>query len=258
MNDCAEGVVKGPHGSYRWHTYASVPSTNEACFAAGRRGDKTRLWVTADQQTAGKGRRGRGWHSPPGNLYASLLLSSPAREPASVGDLPLLAAVALADAIEAVTGTHALTVLKWPNDCLIDGAKISGILLESELLDGGTSIVVLGFGVNCISHPDTALYPTTDLASLGYRVDSKILFRSLVEKMDHWLARWDRGDNFDAVRSAWLSRATGIGKPITVRLPGKELNGLFLDLDKNGHLVLDEGGGETRLISAGDVFLSNS
>lgn len=258
MNDCKEGLINGPHAVYRWHAYESLPSTNEACFAAGRRNDAGSLWITADQQTAGKGRRGRGWHSPPGNLYASLLLLNAAREPASIGDLPLLAAVALAEAIETVTGTHALTALKWPNDCLIEGAKISGILLESELLDGGTSIVVLGFGVNCVSHPDTALYTTTDLAALGYRVDSRILFRSLVEKLDYWLALWDRGNNFAAVRSAWLSRATGIGNPITVRLPGRELKGLFLDLDQNGHLVLDEGGGETRLISAGDVFLSNS
>ncbi|MEP3278767.1 MAG: biotin--[acetyl-CoA-carboxylase] ligase [Stappiaceae bacterium] len=259
MSHHDEGIIDGPNASYRWRALSSVSSTNAACLTAGRKNSDTRnLWITADRQTAGKGRRGRSWESPPGNLYASVLLVNPALKTSSIGELPLLAAVALAEALEFVTGTHALSSLKWPNDCLVDGAKISGILLESELQDAGNSIVVVGFGVNCVSHPDSALYPTTDLAALGYRVDSRALFQALAKTLDRWLGIWDRGNNFSDVRTAWISRAVGIGKPITVRLPDQEIQGRFLDLDANGYLVLEEIGGATRLISAGDVFLSNT
>lgn len=212
------------------------------------------MWIVAEEQTAGRGRRGRDWASNRGNLFASLLLSDP--EPRDrIAELPLLAAVALAEAVDGAAGTHNLVSLKWPNDLLVEGAKLSGILLEAETTADGRRAVVLGFGVNCVSHPRTSLYPCIDLAALGYRVDAESLFYRLTGALQSWMNGWKQPDGFDAVRKTWLSRAAHLGQTITVRSAQEEFSGIFLDLNAQGHLVLGLEAGEEKTIFAGDVFL---
>lgn len=237
---------------FRFERHASLGSTNSTAMAAARAGQAGNLWVLADVQTEGRGRRGRNWASPVGNLFSSVLLIDPGpRE--RIGELPLVAAVALAEAVDKAVGAFGLARLKWPNDLLIGGAKLSGILLEAEPLADGRLAVVCGFGVNCASHPDPENYAATDLAALGYRVNPEDMFRCLAQCLAERLESW-REDGFGPARKAWLSRALRLGEEIIVRLPAEELVGHFRDIDPRGQLVLAMADGTTRVISAGDVF----
>lgn len=240
---------------YRFRAFASVGSTNASALEAARAGDPGRLWFVAGEQTAGRARRGRHWTSERGNLYASVLLVDvgPADR---LGELPLVAAVALADAVEAACGTIGLVRLKWPNDLLIEGRKISGILLEAQPLADDRTAVVCGFGVNCRHHPDLGHYPAGDLAAFGYNVQADRLFALLAQSLQSTLDDWVREGGFAAIRDRWVARASGIGEKITVRYPDRELTGIFLGIEPDGRLRLLVGGKTVELISAGDVFFA--
>lgn len=239
---------------FRIEEHESVGSTNSLCFERARSGDPGQLWIRAGEQTSGRGRRGRDWSSPKGNLFASLLLVDP--QPAErIGELPLLAAVALAEAVDKAAGTLQLVSLKWPNDLLIDGAKLSGILLEAEALADGRQAVVLGFGVNCVTHPPLTAYKATDLRSQGFQVGAEHLLEILAAVMAEKLSEWRRADGFARIRALWLSRSAHLGSKITVRSGQEEITGIFADLDARGHLVLEQENGRERTIYAGDVFL---
>lgn len=239
---------------FRFEAHESVGSTNNLCFERARDGNPGNLWIRSDIQTEGRGRRGRDWASPVGNLFASLLLVNP--EPAArIGELPLAAAVALAEAVDKAAGTLQLVKLKWPNDLLVEGAKLSGILLEAETLNDGRQAVVLGFGVNCVSHPLLSLYRATDLRSLGFQVSAERLFEALTSTMADQLVQWQQPGGFETIRRAWLKRAAHLGNRITVKLGQEEITGIFADLDARGHLVLRQDDGRQRTIFAGDVFL---
>lgn len=244
-------------GGWRRLALADVGSTNSEAMALARAGDPGMLWITANRQTAGRGRTGRVWISEPGNLYATALLVDPA--PAErLGTLPLVAALAVFDALKPdfAASPHALAI-KWPNDILVDGAKINGILLESERIADGRMAVVVGCGVNVAHHPENALYPATSLASCGVRTDIETLFSRLAAAFERRLAQWDRGSGFAETRADWLLAARGVGEPVTVRLAGGALTGVFAELDAEGYLCLTLAGGERRRISAGDLFFSS-
>lgn len=235
--------------------YKRVGSTNTRAIELAREGHPGHVWVRADEQTSGRGRRGRPWTSENGNLFASVLLRFEAFEERVV-QFPFLAALALADAVEHACGTTHLVQVKWPNDLLIDGAKISGILLESESQSAYGFYLVCGFGVNVNHHPDLGLYKTTDLRSLGFTCSADDLFASLAERFAHWLAIGSQPDGFESVRQAWLARAVGVGQEIRVRLTQEEFKGRFVDLDQFGRLIVKLENGQTRVVSAGDVFFS--
>jgi len=242
---------------FRFEEHDSVGSTNSLCFERARAGDPGDLWIRAGRQTEGRGRRGRDWSSPEGNLFTSLLLVDP--QPAErIGELPLVAAVALAQAVDKAAGTLQLVSLKWPNDLLVEGAKLSGILLEAETFGDGRQAVVIGFGVNCVSHPPLSLYRATDLRSLGFQVSAERLFECLTASMADQLARWRQPGGFETIRRAWLDRAAHLGKPVTVRTGREEITGIFADLDARGHLVLKQDDGRLQTLYAGDVFLSEA
>lgn len=236
--------------------HAELGSTNSHALAAAGEGDPGNLWIVARRQVAGRGRRARAWVSEPGNLYTSLLLIDPG-EGERVGQLPLVAALALAEAVDAMTGSYGLARLKWPNDLLVDGAKISGILLEATVLADGRRAVVCGFGLNLAHHPDLPGYAAADLAGLGFSVAPERAFRALAESAAKQLARWS-GEPFAGILEDWRRRAVGIGAPIRVRLEDRELTGVFAGLDSDGRLVLDQGEGRHMTVSAGDVFFEPS
>lgn len=232
----------------------SVGSTNDEAMALARAGSPSRVWVVADRQERGRGRSGRGWTSPPGNLYASLLLVDPC-EPHRAPQLGFVAGVALHRAVsEAVPYGVPGLALKWPNDLLRDGAKVAGILVEglSQAAAGGLSAVI-GLGVNLASHPVGQAYPAADLSDTG--LDLQTLFETLSRSMAEALALWDRGAGFARIREAWLARAGGLGGEIEVRRPAGTLRGTFRDIDAEGRLVLDQRG-ELATIEAGDVFFN--
>jgi BirA family biotin operon repressor/biotin-[acetyl-CoA-carboxylase] ligase len=226
-------------------------STNAEALRLARQGEPGPLWVTADRQTAGRGRRGRAWISPPGNLHASLLLTQPAAAE-HWPQLSFVAALAVHDAILATAGDlKPLLAIKWPNDLLLGGAKLGGILIEAE---SGVSAVAVGIGVNCASHPANTDFPATDLAAAGALVSRDSLFSALSGKMLGRLAQWNAGEGFRTIRADWLARAAGMGESVRVRLTEREFVGCFEALDEAGSLVLRLPEGNAMTIAAGDVF----
>jgi BirA family biotin operon repressor/biotin-[acetyl-CoA-carboxylase] ligase len=240
---------------FRLATHAVLPSTNAAAlhYAVEHAGDTQPLWIVAREQTAGRGRRGNSWISPPGNLYATLLLVDPA-PPRRAPELSFVVALAVDDAIRDRAPAMAdRLAMKWPNDVLCDGKKLAGILLEGRML-GDKVAVAIGIGVNCLHHPSSTSYPVTDLAAAGARVDAEALFTALSAAMPRRLAQWRSAAGFSAVRADWLARAVGIGETIRVRLPDRELVGRGEGLDDNGCLLLRLADGSLQTIAAGEVF----
>jgi BirA family transcriptional regulator, biotin operon repressor / biotin---[acetyl-CoA-carboxylase] ligase len=224
-------------------------STNTEALTLAHAGERGPLWVTAGRQSAGRGRRGRSWTSEPGNLFASLLLTEPA-PPEHWSELSLVTALAIHDTIaDLAPASRPRLAIKWPNDLLLDGAKFAGILAEGE---GGTTVVV-GIGINCVSHPADTDYPATNLAASRIKLSPEVVFSALSAKMLGRLAQWNQGEHFATIRTDWLSRAAGLGDEITVRLSERELAGTFETIDDMGQLVLVEPGGNRYAIAAGDV-----
>jgi BirA family transcriptional regulator, biotin operon repressor / biotin---[acetyl-CoA-carboxylase] ligase len=233
--------------------YDTLGSTNAEALARGRAGERGPLWITAVQQTAGRGRRGNAWVSEPGNLYASLLISD-AAPAAHLPELCFVAALAVRDAVYAATPRLASQIkLKWPNDLLLDGAKLAGILIEAESV-GGVTAVAAGVGVNCAHHPDNLAYPAISLAAHHTVISPDELLHALSLTMVLRLAQWGRGSGFAAIRAEWLADAAGIGGDIHVRLSDRELTGTFETLDPLGRLMLRLPGGTLEAITVGEVF----
>lgn len=227
----------------------TVGSTNVEALARG----EDRLWITAGQQSSGKGRRGRVWNSPAGNLYASLVLVDPA-DPRRAADLCFVAALALSDAIYATAPRAASAMaLKWPNDILIAGAKVAGILVEGAHRAGEFSAVI-GCGVNVASHPGGTPYPATHLLASDAALNLDSFFAAMSDAFASRLTVWQRGAGFAEIRKAWLSRAAGLGRRIVVRLPSGDIDGVFEALDTEGALVLLDDAGHRREVSAGEIF----
>ncbi|WP_244598186.1 biotin--[acetyl-CoA-carboxylase] ligase [Pseudohoeflea suaedae] len=240
--------------AFRHLPLGDVGSTNAELLERARKGEEAGLWITADRQLSGRGRRGRTWTSEPGNLYSSLLLIDPA-EPHLLGSLPLAVAIAVHDAIAAVLpGEGRRLAIKWPNDVLIDGAKTSGILIESEFLPDSRQAVVIGCGVNIAHHPNAGGYASTCLHECGAGISPDEFFAHLFMAMEHTLDIWDAGRGIATIRDRWIERATGIGGQIAVRLPDSEIHGLFAGIDGDGRLLLTLPDGGHRTFAAGDVF----
>jgi BirA family biotin operon repressor/biotin-[acetyl-CoA-carboxylase] ligase len=239
---------------FRLLAHDTLPSTNAEALALARRGEMGPLWVTARQQTAGRGRRGNAWISTPGNLYATLLVCDPAA-PENAPQLSFVAALAVFDAIfERVFTLPAKLALKWPNDILFGTAKLAGILIESETIAARLAVAV-GIGVNCMHHPVETAYPATDLATAGVAVSAEDLFGALSAAMARRLAQWHRGAGFKSIRADWLDRAAGMGGEMRVRLPeNREFVGRAEALDDHGRLLLRVADGTLQTITAGDVF----
>ena len=241
-------------GDIRHEALSDTSSTNTECLARARAGDSGLLWVTAERQTGGRGRRGRPWVSERGNLYASLLLIDPAPIE-RLASLPLAIAVAVHQAIRSVLppGAEPLEV-KWPNDILIGRKKTCGILVEGERLADGRHAVVIGIGINVSVMPDNPIYPVTCLRDQGSAASPEELFAHLFASMAETLDIWDEGQGIAEVTARWRAVACGIGEKITVNLPDRSISGYFAGIDDNGLLMLDTGAGRMMAIAAGDVF----
>jgi len=227
---------------------SETASTNDDVSALALQGAEEGVWLRADRQTAGRGRQGKVWQSSAGNLLASTLVRIRAGDPPAP-TLALVAAVALAEVVELIG--HVRPVIKWPNDLLVDGAKLSGILLERT----GDAVIV-GFGVNLAHHPEGLDRPTTSLAALnGVAPAPNVVALALAETFARWVARW-RSEGMAPLRARWLERAHPAGSALSAKLPdGTALDGLFDGLDESGALRLRLADGTTHVIHAADVFL---
>ncbi|MGE0501918.1 MAG: biotin--[acetyl-CoA-carboxylase] ligase [Rhizobiaceae bacterium] len=248
---------------FRIEAHDRVGSTNALALERAREGDVGQLWIVAREQETGRGRRGRAWATPRGNLAATLLVVSSAdlRIAATLG---FVAGIALAEALAAVAPRGTVSIapdgadgvgrfeLKWPNDVLANGAKLAGILLESAMLDHGHAVAI-GIGVNVVAHPDGLPYPATSLASLGSRADAETLFVAL---SDAWMStwrQWDWGRGVAVIRRRWLTKAAGLGSEVAVRIDGKVVRGVFETIDEECRFVIRARDGEMVKVAAGDV-----
>jgi BirA family biotin operon repressor/biotin-[acetyl-CoA-carboxylase] ligase len=243
-------------GRYRVETFDTLGSTNDEAMARLKAGDPGGLIIVARSQTGGRGRQGRVWASPPGNLYATLALADPGAL-AMAPQIGFVAGVALATALRRECDGDERLKLKWPNDLLFDGAKLAGLLLESASLPGDRIACVIGFGVNCLSHPTGLPYRATNISAAGYRIDAAAVLAAVAVELERQLEIWDRGRGFAATRSSWLALAAGLGEPIEVATAHGRRRGLFKGIDPAGRLMLIDGGARV-LVDAGDVFLSGA
>jgi BirA family biotin operon repressor/biotin-[acetyl-CoA-carboxylase] ligase len=250
---------------YRLEAHDSVGSTNALALERARAGVPGKLWVVSKRQDSGRGRRGRAWATPEGNLAATLLLVE-AYELRLAATLGFVAGLALADALDAVAPTRRIAIapdgggnggdrfeLKWPNDVLAQGAKLAGILLESAMLGGDRVALAIGIGVNVVAYPDDVPFPATSLKALGYRGDAETLFLALADAWNENSRMWDGGRGLTRIRQRWLSRAAGLGSEVAVRVDGNVVRGVFETIDEDCRFVIRAGGGKLVKIAAGDV-----
>jgi BirA family biotin operon repressor/biotin-[acetyl-CoA-carboxylase] ligase len=229
-------------------TVGETGSTNDDLASLAREGAAEGTWLRAERQSGGRGRQGREWHSPPGNLYASTLVRLRAGDPPAP-TLALVAAVALHEVASAFAGGAKIEI-KWPNDLMVAGAKLSGILLER--LDDA---VVVGFGVNLADHPDETTRPAVSFAALGGAPDAGWFLDALAASFGRWLDRW-REEGLAPIRSRWLAAAHPAGTALSTHTAsGAWVEGLFDGLDESGALRLRLADGTAQVIHAGDVFL---
>jgi len=253
------------HG-YRLDAHDSVGSTNALALQKAAAGDSGRLWVVARRQESGRGRRGRPWATPEGNLAATLLLVIE-RDLKTAATLGFVAGLALSDALDAVAPGLTVAVapdggsgqgrtrfeLKWPNDVLAGGAKLAGILLESVPLGPDRAAIAVGIGVNVAVFPDDLPYPATSLRALGADVDVEQLFFALSDAWSAGMRLWDEGRGLARIRALWLARAAGLGSDVAVRVEGRVVRGVFETIDEDCRFVIRNAEGERIPITAGDV-----
>ncbi len=233
-----------------------VDSTNAEAARRAARGEGP-VWILAGFQTQGRGRRGRAWVSPAGNFHATLL-DRPALPPARAALLSFAAALALAEALAALTSAGDRLALKWPNDVLLGGGKVAGILLESAGPAGRVAHLAIGIGVNLIAAPDPAavepgaVRPVSVLDETGHRIAPVALLDALAPAYARWSGRL-AAEGFAPLRAAWLARAARLGQTIRVRTGQAGATGRFLTVDEAGALVLETASGP-RPIPAAEVF----
>ncbi len=229
---------------WRLREYESVASTSDLCATLAQAGEPARLAVLAARQTAGRGSRGRQWETLSGNLALSVLLRPPG-PPASAGHWALLAAVAMAEALEA-NGSPPIR-LKWPNDLLLDGRKLGGLLLDSAVEVKRLAWLVIGFGVNLGSAPDLP-----GAAKLPRPAPPRPVALSVMHCLDQWTLLSLR-DGFAPVRRAWLERGPAPGTQIRLNLGATQVSGTFAGLSEAGELLL-QSNGRVRAFPTGDVL----
>lgn len=244
-----------PEGVAR-HVLATTDSTNAHALreAPANRGP---AWFLGLEQTAGRGRRARAWASPQGNFHATLLLF-PKEAPDLVALRSFAASLALRDAFVALTGLPEAFALKWPNDVLLNGSKVAGILLEAVSSGAGVQALAIGIGVNLIAHPDHAtmepgaLPAVSLLSETGLRITPQAFLAALAPAYAQWEAVFT-AQGFAPLQQAWLSHAARLGEVIRARTGKDTYTGVFDTIDSSGNLILVTETGR-RSIPAAEVF----
>ena len=222
--------------------FDEVNSTNDVAAEYAQKAAGQRLVVAAKKQTAGRGRRGRSWQSLDGNLFFSVLLEFDLK---NLGQLIMAASLGLLEAIKSYAPAADVR-LKWPNDVLLNGGKVSGMLLEK----GAGEYIIVGIGVNVAQCPENAemLYPTTSLNGAGIITTADVFLQKYLPLFEKNMQKSEAD-----LRQQWLKNAKGIGQKIAVRQNGAEQSGIFEGIDENADLILRVGNKKQKIL-AGDVF----
>lgn len=254
------------------HHFTRIDSTNEEARRLFKKGHGEACWIIADEQTAGRGRRGRRWESETGNFAATLYMPGPISV-ASAGHMSFVTGLAIHDCLADLTSAE--LHVKWPNDLLLDGCKLSGMLLEAfKITDGNVFGLAIGIGINLAHHPENMPYPATHLAlhrssriiknhdsseRMGENHDPLAPLNILKALSVCFATRLHdyHQNGFAPCRAAWLERAFGVGTVIQVNLEAEQMLGVFEGLDDAGQLLLRQDDGTTHKITAGDIFFKS-
>lgn len=241
--------------SYHLLSYDTIDSTNEEARRLAEGGGSHGAVIWAKRQTAGRGRMGREWVSPEGNLYVSVLLQ-PEKPIEECAQLSFVASLAVAETLEGIVPEQTQIACKWPNDILLHGRKLAGILLESFVVPGGDGKrwICIGVGINIDSFPEHVMYPATCLREAGVDlISAKIVLSRFIHHFVQRYDSWCEG-GFKSVQKAWLKRAYHLGQPIEVMVGDTLVEGLFDTVDAEGQLRVKQKDGTLCTLHAGDVF----
>ncbi|WP_264718969.1 biotin--[acetyl-CoA-carboxylase] ligase [Wolbachia endosymbiont (group A) of Lasioglossum morio] len=237
-----------PEG-FHIHHYKEVSSTNKEALDLIDKGISNETIIIADKQTEGRGRTGKSWVSPEGNFYASLIINQET-DVSKLTELTFVTALAVGNTILSFINGLNLQY-KWPNDVLIDGKKISGILLEKR---SNSNWLIIGIGINVNHAP---LPGTTCISNYGESVSNMDLLKELIINFNKLRKQW-LFDGFYAIREMWLKKAFKMNEQISVKLADKLYEGIFADIDKSGKLVLQQKDGSLIYFDAGELFIDNA
>jgi len=240
---------------WRLELFDTLGSTSDLCKVRADVGEAAGLAVQARVQTAGRGSRGRGWSDPVGNLAISVVLRPDAALVQHAGLWPFVSALALHDALAGAAGDATGLRIKWPNDIVLSGRKLAGILIET----GGPAAapwVVIGFGANIASAPQIEGRALACLADAGCTEDAPAIGRRLLWALDARIAQWQR-DGFEAIRVAWLAQAHAVGARLAIRRGDDYIEGSFQGLSEQGHLMLGLDNADILRVSTGEILLLN-
>jgi BirA family biotin operon repressor/biotin-[acetyl-CoA-carboxylase] ligase len=221
---------------WRLEVFDTLGSTSDTCIERAKSGEPAGLAVLAGIQTAGRGSRGRQWQSPPGNLNLSVLLR-PHLPMSQANIFPLLAGIAAADAISAFLPAATAPLLKWPNDVLLGGAKLAGILIDAAPQGQSLDWLVIGIGVNLAFAPEIPDRPATTLKAHGGEATPQDAARRLLHELDFWLEAF-AASGAPAIIDAWQQRAHPIGAELAVRTAERSVTGSYAGLSPRGELLL--------------------
>jgi BirA family biotin operon repressor/biotin-[acetyl-CoA-carboxylase] ligase len=256
---------KATSAGFRLAAFDKIGSTNTEAMARARQGERGPMWFVTTEQTAGRGRRQRAWVAPRGNLASSVLEVMDVA-PAVAATMGFAFGLAHAAALQRVSmeanlrlaGSDQLDYrLKWPNDILVRGEKLCGLLVEAEAVTGGLAVVA-GIGTNIIAAPDGTPTPATSLNALGVHVGTEELFAALADAWVELRGIWDHGRGFAEIRNAWLEHAFGVGEPVAIRTGATTVEGTFDTIDDTGCLIVRTAAGKRMPITAGEVHFGTA
>jgi BirA family biotin operon repressor/biotin-[acetyl-CoA-carboxylase] ligase len=254
---------RATRSGYSLIAFDQVGSTNAEALARARGGERGPCWFVTTEQTAGRGRRQRAWIAPRGNLASSVLEVLDVT-PATAATLGFAVGIAMVSTLRQVgleaamrTGGKLDFALKWPNDVLANGQKLSGILVEAEQVTAGLAVVV-GIGTNVVAAPTGTPTPATSLNALGVAVSAEDLFTALADHWAEYRAIWHDGHGFPQIRKAWLNCAAGIGQPVAISSGNAVIEGTFDTIDEQGCMVVRTTEGLMVPITAGDVYFGTA
>lgn len=251
---------------YRLVAFDQAGSTNSEAMAHARRGERGSTWFVTTLQTAGRGRRQRAWVAPRGNLASSVLEVIDVT-PAVAATMGFAFGLAHEAALQRVSveanlrlaGSDQLQyLLKWPNDVLVRGRKLCGLLVEAEAMTDGGLAVVAGIGTNIVAAPEGTPTPAVSLAALGVHISAEELFAAQSDAWVELFGIWDNGRGFPDIRKLWLERAYGVGGPVAIQIGTTTLEGTFETIDDAGCLIVRTADGRRMPVTAGEVFFGNA